>query len=175
MFVLFLIFSSGRLGYFRFFLFFWGRSIYCFQTSLYTCCIQILYDCAFPIICQGIFFKFPLSFPCWPIDFFSSMLFSFHVIDFFFFFLWLISSSVPLWSEKDAWYNFYTLKFQRLILCPCMWLIPKECAMCIWKESVLWGFFNVISWKWIKPVLLYHLGFLLPFSFLSRRSVHWCH
>lgn len=59
---------------------------------LYFCCIpRFCMDRAFPIICQGIFFKF--HFLVDPLIF-SSMLFE-HVIDFSSF-LWLISSSVPL-------------------------------------------------------------------------------
>ena len=111
-----------------------------------------------------------------PIGFFSSMLFSLHVISFFsFLFLWLIYSFMSLWSEKILEIISILFYLLRLVLCPSMWSILEN-VLCALEKMVHFDFFgcNVLKMSIKSKFLLCHLGSLLPYWFLSRRSVHLC-
>ena len=67
---------------------------------------------------------------------FSNFLFSLHVIAFSSFFpLWLISSSVPLWSEKMLEVISVLLNLSRLVLCPSMWSVLEK-VPCALKKNI---------------------------------------
>ena len=75
-------------------------------------------------------------------SFFSGMLFSLHVVRFFSFaFLWLISSFMPLRSEKKLEINSILLNLLRLALCPSYVVNPRECS-CALEKNVYSGFFG---------------------------------
>ena len=83
---------------------------------------------------------------------FSSMLFSLHVFVFFpEFFLWLISSFIPLWSEKLHDMISIFLNLLRLILWTNLW--------CIWrkfhvhsKRMYILLFWNEIFWIFVRSI-----------------------
>ena len=114
-------------------------------------CMVVFFHCH---LFQGIF-KFPFWFSHWPIVcflfgwfglvfVFSSILFSLHVVSFFsFILLWLISSFMPLWSEKMLEIIYILLNLLRLVLCPSV--CPWEYFMCTWRECISWGFFDIIT------------------------------
>ena len=73
--------------------------------------------------------------------FFSSMLFSLHVVSFFsFLFLWLISSFMPLWSEKVLEIISILLNLLRLILYHGMWSVLENLS-CALDKNVHTGVF----------------------------------
>ena len=79
----------------------------------------------------------PYWFLHWHIGFFSSMLFSLHVVSFFsFLFLWVISSFMPLWSEKILEIISKLLYLLRLVLCPSMWLILENVSCALEKMYI---------------------------------------
>ena len=66
--------------------------------------------------------------------FFSSMLFSVHVI----FFSWLISSFITLWSEKMLEIVSILLNLLRLVLCPSTWSVLEN-VTCALEKNVYSG------------------------------------
>ena len=80
--------------------------------------------------------------------FFNSMLFSLYVVSFFLIsFLWMISSFVPLLSEKIPEIIFIPLNLLRLVLCPSMGPILGN-VTCALEKNVYSGFFlDVMSWN----------------------------
>ena len=67
---------------------------------------------------------------------FRSMLFGLHVFFFPpFFFLWLIYSFIPLWSEKMLETISSLLNLLRLVLCPSMWSILEN-VPCMLEKNV---------------------------------------
>ena len=94
--------------------------------------------------------------------FYSSMLFSLHVVRFFsFLFLWLISCFMPLWSEKILEIISIPSNLLRLILCPSMWSILEN-VTCALENNVYSDILDVMSWKCQLNLtfLLYYLGSL---------------
>ena len=76
--------------------------------------------------------------------FFSSMLFSLHVVSFFsFLFLWLISSFMPSWSEKMLEIISILFEFVEVSFVPQYVANLRECSMCTWKENISWVFLDV--------------------------------
>ena len=74
--------------------------------------------------------------------FFSRMLFSLPIVNFFsFLFLWLISSFMPLWSEKMIEKISVLLNFLRSVLCPSMWSILQN-VLCVLEKNVYSGFYG---------------------------------
>ena len=73
---------------------------FCFKTAFAASC-RFLYGCFSLSLALVLFFLFSSLISSLTHWFFSSILFHFHIVFFFsFFFLWLISSFMPLWSEK---------------------------------------------------------------------------
>ena len=69
------------------------------------------------------------------------MLFSLHVVGLFsFLFLWLLSSFIPLWSEKIVEIISVLLNLLRLALCPNMWSIFEN-VPCALEKNVYSDFF----------------------------------
>ena len=121
-------------------------------------------------------FWFPLWFHCSVTGFFSSMLFSLHVIVFFpFFFLWLISSFIPLWSEKMLEITSIPLNLLKLVLCLSMWSILEN-VPCTVEKNVYSAFLGcsvlLISIKSSCPIVSFSICCLI--NFLSERSFCWC-
>ena len=74
--------------------------------------------------------------------FFSSILFSLHVVSFFsFLFLLLISSFMPLWSGKMLEIMSILSNLLRLALCSSMWSILKN-VPCAFEKNVCSDFFG---------------------------------
>ena len=79
--------------------------------------------------------------------FFSSILFSLHVIVFSsLFFLWLISGFLPLWSEEMPEITSISLNLLRLVLCPFMWSVLENVPYALEKNVYSVLFLDVISW-----------------------------
>jgi len=110
--------------------------------------------------------------------FFSSMLFSLHVVSFFsFLFLWLISSFMALWSENILEIISMLLNLSRLALCPNMWSILEN-SPCVVDKDVYSDSFGCSVLKIsIKSNFYFFYCFLQDLccfiGFLSRGSVHW--
>ena len=69
-------------------------------------------------------------------SFLNSMLFSLHVfVLFLFFFLWLISSFLPLWSQEMLGWICILLSFLKSVLCPTVLLILEN-ILCTLKKYV---------------------------------------
>ena len=108
------------------------------------------------------------------------MLFSLHAVRYFaFLFLLLISSFMPLWLGKKLEIISVFLDWFRLVLCARVWSIQRIFHVHLKRMYILafWSSFilDIMSWKYhlIIIVLLCHLGSLLSYWFLSRKSVHW--
>ena len=86
--------------------------------------------------------------------FFSSMLFSLHVVGFFsFLFLCLISSFIPLWSEKILEIISILLNLLRLALCPMMWSILEN-VPCALEKNAYSDFFGCNALIMLSPMFL---------------------
>ena len=92
----------------------------------------------------------------WTHLFFSSIFFFFfHLVSFFLiFFLWLISSFMPLWSLKMLEIISVVLNLSRLVLCPSVWLILEN-VPCALEKNIYSDFFHVMSWKYQLSLLFY--------------------
>ena len=106
---------------------------------------------------------------------FNNMLFTFHVfVCFSGYFLWLISSSIPLWSEKkfemiSAFWNLL-----RLILCHNRWSTIENIP-CALEESVYSTDRGEMLWRYqINPFALMCL-LKSPYScwFSIWKPIHW--
>ena len=135
--------------------------------------IDIVWLCFCYHLPQGIL-KFSLWFHSWPLLFFSSMLFSLHVIfSFSFLFLWLISSFITLWWEKMLEITSILLNLLQLV-CALMCGHPRECSMCIWI-CVLFSFgCNVlqISIKSNCSIVSFSISVALSIFCLQDLSIH---
>ena len=122
--------------------------------------------CVFIIICLEVFFNFLLDFLIDPFVFCSLLVLSF----FSFLFLWLISSFMPLWSEKILEIISILLNLLRLALCPKMWSILEN-VPCALKKNVYSVVLDVMSSKCPLSLtfLVFPLGSLLPYWFSVRR------
>ena len=122
---------------------------------------------------QGIF-KFPFWFLIDLLVFSKVLLISRHVVSFFsFHLLWLIFIFILLCLEKMLEIICIHLNVLTLPSCLSMCLILEniQCAL----EKNVYSFFGCNAVKILSlTVLLYHLGSLLPYWFLSRGSFHWC-
>ena len=68
--------------------------------------------------------------------FFKYILFNFHIfMDFWIFLLLLISSSIPLWSEKILGMTSVFFSLLRLVLCPNTWPMLKN-VPCVIEKNV---------------------------------------
>ena len=61
------------------------------------------------------------------------------------FFLWTISSFMPLWSEKDCLNNFYPLSLLRLVLCTNMWSVLENVPYVLENNVHFVWFFDTVS------------------------------
>ena len=119
----------------------------------------------------GIFFLISFLISSLTHWFFSSMLFSLHVVGFFSLsFLWLCSSFMPLWSEKVLEIISILLNLLRLALCPKMWSILEN-VPCALKKNVYSVVLDVMSSKCPLSLtfLVFPLGSLMPYGFSVRR------
>ena len=83
-----------------------------------------------------------------PQVFFNTMLLSPHIIVFFLFlFLSLISSFMPLWSEKTLEIIFIFLNQLSLVLFPSMWPTPEN-VPCSLGKNVYSDFLDVMAYKY---------------------------
>ena len=107
--------------------------------------------------------------------FFSSMLFSLHVVSFFsFLFLWVISSLMPLWSEKILEIISILLNLLRLALCSSIWSILWN-VPCALEKNVYSDFFvcNVLkmSIKSKLPIVSFRVSVALLIICLEDLSI----
>ena len=131
-----------------------------------------MYGYVFIVICLKVFFKIsPLisSLNHWG---FSGIFFSLREIFFFFLFLWLISDSMPLWSEKVLEINSILLKLLSLFWWPNMWLILENVPWALEKNVYSWLFFFFfflcfMIWKFFFKLtfLFFYLSFCFFFLF----------
>ena len=107
--------------------------------------------------------------------FFSSMFFSLHVVSFFsFLFLWLISSFMPLLSEKILEIILILLNLLRLAVCPRMWSILEN-VPCALEKNVYFDFFgcNVLKilMKSNFPIVSFRISVTLLIFSLEDLSI----
>ena len=108
------------------------------------------------------------------IGFFSSMLFSLHVVFFWsFLLLRFFSSFMPLWSEKMLEVISILLTLLRLVLCPGMCPVLEN-VPCALEKNVYSVFLDVMSWKYqLSLTVVSFRTSVALLIFLSRRRVHW--
>ena len=165
--------GGGLSCQFEIFLLIWGRPVLLW-TSLWALLLQ--HPIGFEWLClhyhlsQGIFLIF-FSISSLTHWFFSIVPFSLHVVGFFsFLFMWLISSFMPLWSEKIPEIICTLLNLFRLVLCPSMWSTLRMFHLHLRRMYIL-IFWDVMSWKcWLNlTFLVCPFGSLLPYWFSVYR------
>ena len=82
---------------------------------------------------------------------------------------------MPLWSEMLKIISLLLI-WLRLVLCSKMRSVLENVSCELEKKCVFWLLFGCSVWKYQLSlnVLLYHLRPLLPYWFLSERSIFWC-
>ena len=102
--------------------------------------------------------------------FFSSMLFSLLVIIFFsFLFLWLISSFMPLLSEKILETISVLLNLLRLVLCPKTWSVLENIP-CALEKNVYLGFCFLFCFVFFFGCSILKIPIKLHCSVVSLRT-----
>ena len=97
--------------------------------------------------------------------FFSSMLFSLHVVGFFsFLFPWLVSNFMALWSEKILEIISMLLNLLRVVLCPTMWSVLENVPYVLDRMYIMIFFgCNVLKTSIKYKYSIVSFIFLLPY------------